>query len=67
MVPLVANPLASGGGEAPAPPGAPPRAYGNGSDPSFRFVRVKGTQLTAADDDAPWYFLGANYWCVDLV
>jgi mannan endo-1,4-beta-mannosidase len=55
---LVANPAsAAGGGEA-----TPPRPYAYGADPAFRFVRVRGTQFTASDDDAPWYFLGANYW-----
>jgi mannan endo-1,4-beta-mannosidase len=55
---LVADP-ASGAvvGKTPAP-----RSYGGGSDPAFRFVRVNGVQFTASDDDAPWYYIGTNYW-----
>ncbi len=36
--------------------------YARGADPAFRFVRVRGTQFTQSDDDAPWYFLGTNFW-----
>ena len=55
--PLVLNPLSLAAGVP-----APLVEYGGGVRPDFRFVRVKGTQLTASDDNAPFYYLGANYW-----
>lgn len=44
------------------PSGTAPSSAPAGADPTWRFMRVKGTQFTSQDNDAPWYFIGTNLW-----
>ena len=39
-----------------------PAPWADGRDPSYRFIRVRGTQLVSTDVNNSFYFVGMNFW-----